>query len=85
MPALKTVYAATLQRLGLSLAEAAVLHDVRLDTVKSWSSGRNPTPAGVWDELRAYEDRLQDLSGRPHEAQGGNADLMAAAIARLRA
>lgn len=50
---MKTVYAAALSRLCLSQAEAAELHDVRIDTVKSWSSGRARVPPGAWDDLRA--------------------------------
>lgn len=59
---MKTLYAACLTRLGLSQSEAAKLHGVRLDTVKSWSSGRNPAPHGVWDDLRAHETRIVDGS-----------------------
>jgi len=54
----KTLYAACLARLGLSQSEAAAVHGVRLDTVKSWSSGRNPVPQGAWDDLRALEERI---------------------------
>ena len=48
-----TPYRLLLFRVGLSQAEAAALHDVRLDTVKSWCAGRNPVPSGVMAELRA--------------------------------
>ena len=65
---MKTLYAACLSRLGLSLAGAAALHDVRLDTVKSWSSGRNRIPDGAWTELREYEARLVDRSEAIREA-----------------
>ena len=37
---------------GLSYREAADLLGVRLDTAKSWASGRNPCRAAVLDELR---------------------------------
>lgn len=37
---------------GLSHREAALVCDVRLDTIKSWASGRNRTPPGALDELR---------------------------------
>lgn len=47
------------QRCGLSLAEAADFLGVRLDTVKSWSAGRNPTPEGVIDELRALYAKIE--------------------------
>lgn len=36
---------------GLSLREASDFHRVRLDTVKSWSSGRNSAPDTVVAEL----------------------------------
>lgn len=65
---MKTLYAACLSRLGLSLTGAARLHNVRLDTVKSWSSGRNPVPQGAWDELRAYEAQIVDRSESMREA-----------------
>lgn len=59
---MKTLYAACLSRLGLSQSGAAELHGVRLDTVKSWSSGRNRVPEGAWDELRQYEALIVDRS-----------------------
>lgn len=65
---MKTFYAACLSRLGLSLAEAAAFHDVRPDTVKSWSSGRNRVPDGAWAELREYEARIVDRSEAIREA-----------------
>lgn len=45
---------AALRRLGLSQAEVASLHGVALDTVRSWSAGRNRVPQRAWDDLRAY-------------------------------
>lgn len=57
---MKTIYAACIARLGLSLGQAADLHRVRIDTVKSWSSGRNPVPQGAWDDLRGYEATISD-------------------------
>lgn len=65
---MKTLYAACLSRLGLSQAEAAALHNVRIDTVKSWSAGRNPVPAGVWDDLRDVEAKVVDRSEAIREA-----------------
>lgn len=59
---MKTLYAACLSRLGLSQSGAAALHSVRLDTVKSWSAGRNPVPPGAWADLRAYEAAIVDRS-----------------------
>lgn len=49
MPA--TQFALLAQVCGLSHREAADCLGVRIDTVKSWSAGRNPTPAGVLDQL----------------------------------
>lgn len=54
-----TLYAAALRLLGLSQAEAAAFHGVRLDTIKSWSAGRNRVPPGAWAELRALYGRMQ--------------------------
>lgn len=48
-----TLFATILQSLGLSQAEAAAYLNVRPDTVKSWSAGRNPVRSGVYSELRA--------------------------------
>jgi hypothetical protein len=60
---MKTTYAACLARLGLSHTAAAQLHGgIRLDTVKSWSSGRNPAPQGAFDDLRNYEAQIIDAS-----------------------
>src|SRR5690606_8686572 len=47
-----TPYTLLLQACGLSQREAASLHGVRLDTIKSWSAGRNRVPDGVIDQLR---------------------------------
>lgn len=44
---------------GLSNSEAAELLNVRIDTVKSWSSGRNRAPAGVIRELINLTQRIQ--------------------------
>lgn len=54
-----TLFALLIQRCGLSLREAADFLNVRIDTVKSWSSGRNPTPRGVIDELRALYAQIE--------------------------
>lgn len=44
---------------GLSHREAALVCGVRLDTVKSWSSGRNRAAAGAIDDLRALIARQE--------------------------
>lgn len=65
---MKTLYAACLARLGLSQSEAASLHGVRLDTIKSWSAGRNPAPDFVWVDLRKREAAIIDRSEAIREA-----------------
>lgn len=47
-----TTFSLLVNRCGLSTREAAEFLDARVDTVKSWSSGRNKCPAGVIDQLR---------------------------------
>lgn len=46
-----TPYALLLALSGLSQREAAEFHRVRLDTVKSWSAGRNASNSGVVADL----------------------------------
>ena len=54
-----TLFSASLRLVGLSQSEAADYFDVRLDTVKSWSAGRNKVPEGVWAQLRElYEVQI---------------------------
>ena len=53
-----TLFRLLSQVCGLSHREAADFLSVRLDTVKSWSSGRNPTPPGVLNELAALAERI---------------------------
>lgn len=43
---------------GLSHREAADMLGVRLDTVKSWSAGRNRAPDGVLDDLRKLAQQI---------------------------
>lgn len=50
---------------GLSHRETALVCDVRLDTIKSWASGRNRTPPGALDELRTLIARQERAA---HEA-----------------
>ena len=65
---MKTLYAACIARLGLSQSEAADLHGVRLDTVKSWCAGRRTIPDNAWSDLRGYEARIVDRSEAIREA-----------------
>lgn len=71
---MKTLYAACLSRLGLSQAEAAALHKVRLDTVKSWSSGRNRVPDGAWEDLRDLEAKIVNQSEAVRELWEDNGE-----------
>ncbi|MFN3469959.1 MAG: helix-turn-helix domain-containing protein [Novosphingobium sp.] len=71
---MKTLYAACLCRLGLSQAEAAALHSVRLDTVKSWSSGRNRVPDGAWEDLRDLEAKIVNQSEAVRELWEDNGE-----------
>lgn len=45
---------------------------MRLDTVKKWSAGTNPVPAGAWDDLRRVEaersEFVDEAIGRWREA-----------------
>ena len=65
---MKTLYAACLSRLGLSQTGAAALHEVAVQSIKNWCSGRSRPPAGVWTELRAYEAVIVDRSEAIREA-----------------
>ena len=49
------------QRCGLSQQEAADFHDTRLDTVKSWCSGRRQAPEGVITELQDLYARIRQM------------------------
>ncbi len=55
---MKTLYSILLSASGLSQREAAIFHGARLDTVKSWSAGRNAAPAGAIQELVDLIDRM---------------------------
>jgi len=57
-----TLFASILAGLGLSQSEAAGYLDVRLDTVKSWSAGRNRVPDGVWTHLHALAERQEEAA-----------------------
>lgn len=63
-----TPYALLLQACGLSQREAADLHDVRLDTVKSWAAGRREAPPAAIGELRALWWRIRSTANKAIEA-----------------
>jgi hypothetical protein len=54
-----STFALLMQRCGLSQRETAEMLEVRLDTVKSWSSGRNPVRLAVVNELRVLYQKIE--------------------------
>lgn len=58
-----TPYRLFICRVGLSQADAAAFHNVRLDTVKNWCVGRTRVPKGIITELRHLHAR-QKLAAR---------------------
>ena len=76
-----TPYSLLSEFAGLSHREAADFHRVRLDTVKSWSAGRNRAPDGALTELRnliALQDRAarQALDQIAASTTGGGPDVV---------
>ena len=63
-----TIFALLAQVCGLSQREAAAFLNVRLDTVKSWSAGRNPAAA---DALDALAELAGKIDAAADEAVGG--------------
>lgn len=55
---MSSVYDVLRRRCGLTQLEAADLRGVRLDSVKSWCSGRRPAPAEAVEELRELETAI---------------------------
>lgn len=76
-----TLFASILAGLGLSQSEAADYLDVRVDTLKSWSSGRRSPPDGVLKNLHELSERqrhgaeetfkIWKRAGRPAEIEVG--------------
>lgn len=62
-----TPFALLLQLCGLSHREGGDFLDVRPDTVKSWSAGRNRVPAGVIEQLRDLARALDRTAERAVE------------------
>lgn len=60
---MKTAFALIAERCGLSHREAADFLGVRVDTVKSWSTGRNPAPAGAIASLRGLYAQIEKAAG----------------------
>lgn len=57
-----SLFSAALTLCGLSHREAAAFLNVRPDTVKSWSAGRNPVPAGAMAELHRLSERMDEAA-----------------------
>jgi len=54
-----TLFSAILGHLGLSQPDAANYLDVRLDTIKSWCSGRRTPAIGAVDKLYKLAERIE--------------------------
>jgi DNA-binding XRE family transcriptional regulator len=57
------LYALLREQCGLSPAEAAEYHDVRIDTIGKWSSGKADPPLGVMIELGELYVRIEAAAG----------------------
>lgn len=57
-----TTFKAALAICGLSQVEAADYLGSRIDTVKSWSQGRNAPPMGVWKDLADLYRRIENTA-----------------------
>lgn len=63
-----TPYLLLIQACGLSQREAAELRGVRIDTVKSWCTGRNTAPQQALDQLRDLYALMVDTSEQAIDA-----------------
>jgi len=62
-----TPYKLLRQACGLSQREAAEFRGVRLDTVKSWDTGRNNAPQDAVDQLKDLYGLLVEAAGNAVE------------------
>ncbi len=74
-----TPFSLLIQVCGLSMREAAAWLEVRRDTVKSWSAGRNRTPDGVLENLVDLAARIDAAADKAvgeiaRAAAGGEAE-----------
>ncbi len=78
-----TLFASILAACGLSQSEAAELLGVRLDTVKSWSSGRRTVSPGALSELLALARRQDRAAAEAAEAwrQAGRPERVEVGVA----
>jgi hypothetical protein len=68
-PAMTSVYNLLRETCGISQVEAAeVVHEARLDSVKSWCSDRRTAPSGVMRELRELAKKI-NAAGLAYAAQ----------------
>lgn len=65
-----TTFASALRLCGLTHSEAADFLNVRIDTLKSWSAGRNPVPTGVWQDIAELWRKIEsgETGGLPSGA-----------------
>lgn len=61
---MKTEFALLCNRCGLSHKEAADFLNVRLDTVKSWSNGRNNAPEGAKKDLSQLYSQIEKTAAQ---------------------
>lgn len=63
-----TLFSQLLAACGLSQTEAAAFLGVRIDSLKSWSSGRREAPAGVWGALWDLAEKQQKAAENGFDA-----------------
>lgn len=73
-----TAFALLCQVCGLSQREAAELLEVRLDTVKSWSAGRNRAPGRVLSELARLAAAIERAADEAMKAAADAAEKIGA-------
>ena len=76
-----TLFGALREAAGLSLQEAADFHGVRLDTIKSWTSGRRRAPPDAINKFRALlaSQEVESLKLAP-EVSNLSAEALAAML-----
>ena len=57
---MRTIYAACLSRVGLSVSEAANRLRIPTRKLKAWRDGSAAVPQKAWDDLRQYEVEISD-------------------------
>lgn len=74
---MKTIFANALSLVGLDQNAAANYLEVRLDTVKSWRSGRRKIPYDVWLEIaKLYSEIEKERDTAAVEMEGNINDIL---------